>query len=189
MPFLNLQWFLGSNRPNCPQSTFACERSLRIQTASPPNPAQSINVSSLNGQSCISANKLEKMEEPSLLAPLPYQQRDASRLLTLCVCSECNYWAHMWIQNDEIAHLWQVNTEKHSRICYPSLSTVLTGNFGELWTEGFANKSPAQGSSRCHVAMYVFNPLKLCSFSLLTEKWASCARHYFKKTLLPWRGR
>lgn len=150
---------------------------------------QSINISSLNGKSFISANELKKngREEPPRPSSLAAERHEL--VVPLCVCSECNYCANARIQNYEIARLWQVNAEKHSWICSPSLSTMLLGNFGELWTEGFANKWPAQGSSRCRVAMYVFNPLKLCSFSLLTEKWASCAKHYFKETLLPWRGR
>lgn len=69
------------------------------------------------------------MEEESVVAPLSEQQRGEPGV-SRCVCLERNFCAHMWLQNYEIARLWQVNAEKHSWICSPSLSTVLIGNFG-----------------------------------------------------------
>jgi len=67
------------------------------------------------------------MEEQSLLAHLPHQQR-RERVVPLRAWSECDGCANMRIPNYEIAHLWQLNAEKRSRICYPSLSTMLVGD-------------------------------------------------------------
>lgn len=114
-------------------------------------------------------------------APLPLFLAAEMCLHFVCV-HRATCCADAWAQNYGIAHLWHFSAKKHSQTCSPSLPSVLMEDLGELGSESFTKKSPAQGSSRCHVAVYVFNLWKLCSGALLPSR-GSCAGHCFGKKI------